>query len=120
MSTLQSRNKYHAEPTVVNGKKCASKKEGKKFQEVLWLLRAGEITDYILQPKFLLQDRFITRDGKTERAITYKADFALKFRDSQVWTIWEVKGGNATRTRDYELRRKLFLKKFPCVEYKIV
>jgi hypothetical protein len=122
MSTIrtQSRNKYHAEPTVVDGKTCASKKEAKKLQEVLWLFRAGEITDYILQPKFLLQERFTTRDGKKERAITYRADFALKFRDNPVWTIWEVKGGKATRTRDYELRRKMFLKKYPCVEYQIV
>lgn len=113
-------NKYHNIKTVVDGITFDSKKEARRYQEIKLMERAGIISGFIRQPKFVLQDKFTTREGVKEQAITYKADFAIKFKDKSIWTIWEVKGGNATRTDDYELRRKMFLKRYPCVDYLIV
>ncbi len=87
---------------------------------------AGLIRRLELQPKFLLQPAFRRggpTDGETVRAIKYTADFAFdrvpragyEGRDVERVVV-EAKG---FRTQAYELRRKLFLCRFPDVVYEI-
>ena len=44
-------NKFHAKPTVVDGIRFASKREGARYGELKLLLKAGKISDLKLQPR---------------------------------------------------------------------
>ena len=68
--------------------------------------RKGEIIDLARQVEIEIQPSFKRADGKIERPIKYIADFAyndLKRRTHYV----DVKGGEATKTHTYKLKRKL-------------
>lgn len=69
-------NKYRNRKVIVDGKEFDSKKEANRYCELKLLLKAGEITDLKLQPRFLLQDSF-KKNGKTYRKIQYVADFSF-------------------------------------------
>lgn len=74
----------------------------------------GFISDLELQPKFILQEKFSYK-GKVIRAITFKADF--KYLKKGEVIIEEVKGGNATKTEAYRIRKKLLLKRYPDINF---
>ena len=44
--------KYRAVPTIVNGIRFASKKESRRYKELLLLRATGNISHLVLQPKF--------------------------------------------------------------------
>lgn len=68
-----------------------------------------------LQPVFLLQEKF-EYEGKTIRAIKYKADFRVVYEDNRVEII-DVKG----QTTDvFLLKRKLLLSKYKDINFKCV
>ena len=116
--------KYRAKKTVVDGIKFDSKKEAKRYQELKRMESEGLITDLQLQPSFILQEAFkderegLTKAGKpmTVRKVTYIADFS--YRDpnlsDSIIIIEDVKG---MKTPVYNLKKKLFLKKFKSYEY---
>lgn len=109
------KNKYNARKTVVDGITFDSKKEAEKYQELKLLLRAGEIVDVHLQPKFELIPDFEYR-GKKIRGVNYTADFLVVLKDGTVQII-ETKG---YKTRDYVIRKKLLLMKLkdcPDIEF---
>ena len=99
-----SRSKYHAKKVTYNGIEFDSKKEAKRYAELLLLERAGAITELQRQVKYeLLPSQRI--DGKVvERPVAYVADF--QYRENGKTIIEDVKG---VKTRDYVLKRKLLL-----------
>lgn len=83
-----------------------SKKEALHFDELSMLLKAGTISDLKLQYVFTLKDAYT--DGVTGdryKAITYKADFVYTKDGKQI--IEDVKGGKATQTKVYMMKKKL-------------
>lgn len=98
---------------VVNGISFRSGLEANAYQLLKVWERAGHISDLRLQPRFLLQARFL-RHGVSIRGMHYTADF--QFTRNFRTVVVEAKG---YRTQAFELRRKLFLKKFPELEYEI-
>ncbi len=52
---MDKKRKYRNHPTQVDGIRFASKAEAKRYQELLWLERGGEITELKLQPKYTLE-----------------------------------------------------------------
>ena len=105
-------HKYNAKKVKVDGISFDSKKEANRYFELKMLERAGKIKELKLQPKFLLQDGF-ERDGKKYRAIFYIADFEYIKDGKRI--VEDVKG---VRTDVYKLKKKMFLKKYPQVEFK--
>lgn len=106
---------------TVNGITFDSKKEAKRYQELLLLERAGQIVDLETQVKFeLIPSQRV--DGKVvERACTYVADFAylvpthgqeideegrVHFWDGYEPVVEDTKG---FKTKDYIIKRKLML-----------
>lgn len=81
--------------------------------------RAGAIRNLVCQPKYLLQPKMRV-DGKAVRAITYIADFSFLRNISHVmptghsWgyepVVIDAKG---FRMPVYQIKKKLFLAKFP-------
>lgn len=105
--------KYYAKKVEKYGRLWDSKKELREYEKLLDLKESGEIEAIELQPKFELQPAF-RYQGKAQRAITYKADFKVTYKDGHIEII-EVKG---FKTRDYAMRKKMFLFRHPDVDFK--
>lgn len=107
--------KYRNVKTEANGIKFDSKKEAKRYLELLARQDAGEIDDLRLQVNFTLQEGYTKPDGERVRAIVYKADFTYKKRDENggytLYIVEDVKS-KVTKTRTYEIKKKLMREKF--------
>ncbi len=109
-------SKYHSRKVVAHGIKFDSKRERDYYLfEILPQIQSGEIIDLTLQPLYVLQPAF-TKNGKRYRAITYKADFWLKFKDGHEEII-DVKG---FETPVFRLKQKLFEYKYKNLTIKVV
>ena len=134
----KSKSKYRnipTERTTITGKviKFHSKKEAERYDHLMILLKAFEIKNLKLQPAFTLSESYTTPHGDKVGSIVYKADFSYErkrkkykmYKDPHGVTrtsaeyeeIWEyivedVKGGRATQTADYKMKKKLMVEKF--------
>lgn len=96
-------NKYRNKKTVVNGITFDSQKEAKRYGELMLLERAGEIFGLKTQVKFQLLPS--QKGGiRTERPLSYVADFTYWQKDKPSMIIEDVKG---KRTAEYVIKRKL-------------
>lgn len=110
MSQRAKKSKYHNVPTervtpAGNKIRFDSKKEAKRYDELLAMLKAGEIRDLRLQVEFTLQAAYTTHDGQRIRAIRYKADFAYYTAGGE-YIVEDVKS-RATQTPQYSMKKKL-------------
>jgi hypothetical protein len=103
------RHKYNAKKVQLDGKTFDSEKEANKYLELKLLKRAGKIKEFELQPKFELQPAFKDRNDKLIRAIIYKADFRVTYPNGRVEVI-DTKG---KATKEYLIKKKLFLYRYP-------
>lgn len=104
--------KYHNVRVMVNGIKFDSKKEARRYKELMLLKRAKVIDNLELQKPFILQESF-KKNGKTYRSITYKADFYYYDNEKKKWIVEDTKG---MRTEVYKIKKKLFEYKYPELE----
>lgn len=102
-------NKYHAKKWELDGQLFDSHKEARRWQELRYLLRAGVISRLDRQTTFeLIPAQKDPVTGKLlERAVIYKADFT--YWENGKFVVEDVKS-EATRTREYIIKRKLMLK----------
>lgn len=105
LHTRRKPNKYHACKTTVYGRTFDSKREAEWYLMLREKQRLGEIKHLECQPTYTLLEGFQDNQGKPQKPITYTADFLVEYDDGRREVI-EVKG---VRTRDYVLRKKLFL-----------
>ena len=119
MMFQKSKSKYRNKKTtrVVNGEivKMDSLKEARRLDELILLLRAKKISDLVLQPKFLLQDKFTDKNGVKHRAIHYVADF--KYAKDGVEIIEDVKASKSFTTDVFKIKKKLLLFKYPEINF---
>lgn len=108
--------KYHNHKVRRDGLTFDSKKEHKRYNELLLLEQAGEITNLRRQVKFLLiptqrEPKIIgprggVKNGKLlERECSYIADFVYGANGKMV-----VEDAKGLRTKDYIIKRKLMLR----------
>lgn len=109
LTESEKQNKYRNKPTDRNGIRFDSKKEAKRFDELVVMLRAGQISNLKLQPQFTLQESYVTPEGERVRAIRYVADFSY-WRDGEK-VVEDVKS-KATATAQYKLKKKLMRERF--------
>lgn len=107
-------NKYKNKKVILDDYVFDSIQESRRYKELKLLLRAGEIKDLELQPRFLLQEGF-KKNGKTYRKIEYVADF--KYIENSKTIVEDVKG---IQTDVFKIKHKLFEKKYPELELKII
>ena len=112
------RNKYKAIKTTVNGIEFDSRKEARRYQDLLLLQRAGVIKKLERQVKFVLiptQYETTVRYGKKgqrlkdkqkllEKECSYVADFVYEENGKKI--VEDTKG---VKTKDYIIKRKLML-----------
>lgn len=96
-------NKYRNKITTVDGFKFHSKKEAKRYSELLMMQKAGLISDLELQPKFQIIPEINWGDKKLS-AKYYIADFAYTENGKEI--VEDVKG---VKTPVYILKRQLFI-----------
>lgn len=107
-------NKYRNKKVQIDNYILDSIAESKRYKELVILQRAKKIENLQLQPKFLLQESF-KKNGKTYRKIEYIADFMYE-ENGQV-IVEDVKG---KETEVFRLKHKLFEKKYPELELRII
>ena len=88
--------------------KYQNQKEARRYDELLLMLRAGEIRDLRLQPQFTIQESYVTETGERVCAIRYTADFSYIREVSGEKIVEDVKSG-PTRTKEY-LRNRKFMR----------
>lgn len=108
--------KYHNVPTQRSTPEGGtirfdSQKEARRFDELMLMLRAGEITDLRLQQHYTLSEAFVTPAGERVPAIHYVADFVYKTRQGET-VVEDVKGGKATQTPVYRQKKVLMQNRF--------
>lgn len=103
-----ARSKYGNVKTGRDTLRFDSKKEARRFDELVIMQQAGEIKDLRLQVEFTLQAAYTTPSGERVRAIRYLADFAYYRRSGGGWeyVVEDVKS-RPTRTRAYMMKKKL-------------
>src|SRR5690242_10031144 len=93
--TFQPRqSKYRAVKTKINDITFASKKEAKRYSELMFLMRAGRILQLKLQPEFELLV-----------PMKYRADFSYYDLSGNL-VVEDVKG---FKTREYKRKKKYML-----------
>ena len=118
--------KYHNQPAMRGSIRFDSQKEARRYDELMLMLKAGEIRELKLQPQFTLQEAYTTPEGNRVRAIRYQADFSYLGRDRKAeeeaemlgfpcktWAlvVEDVKSA-VTKTRVYEIKKKLMRERF--------
>ena len=97
--------KYNNKKVTVNGQVFDSKKEARRYKELLLLEKAGVIKNLSRQVKFVLIPSQRDESGKViERECSYKADFV--YEEGEKTVVEDVKG---FRTKEYIIKRKLML-----------
>lgn len=118
---MRSSNKYrNVKVRAIDGTVFDSHKEARRWQELLLLQKAGEITELRRQVEYeLIPAQYETyerygKDGKRlkdgvrllERKVTYVADFVYTITETGENIVEDAKG---VRTKDYIIKRKLML-----------
>ena len=102
MAWKQHNNKYGNKKVEVFGIRFDSTKEGRRYQELLLLQKAGVISNLKVQPKFELIPRIVANGKVVERACNYIADFS--YTENGETVVEDVKG---FKTDVYKMKRKL-------------
>jgi len=104
-------NKYRNTPTTrLAGSRVISfdsQKEAARYDELMMMHINGDIADLRLQPQFILQGSYTTPEGERIRSITYIADFLYITKGKSPRLIVEDVKTKATRTPEYQLKKKL-------------
>ena len=115
------RSKYYSKKVTVDDITFDSKKEAKRYQELMLLERAGKISALERQVKYLLipsqrepDVEYYEDDGRVnivkgkliERECAYVADFRYLDLSNREWVVEDTKG---VKTKDYIIKRKLML-----------
>lgn len=95
-------SKYRAIPTDVDGVRFASRLEARRYQELRLMEAAGEIRDLECQPRYRLEVNGV-------KICDYVGDFRYTDAQTGAVVVEDVKGGNATKTPVYRLKRRLML-----------
>lgn len=74
----QTANKYHNRKIEINGIRFDSRKEAKRYVQLMHAMRVGAIRDLRLQVDFTLQEAYTDWHGNRIRAIRYRADFTYQ------------------------------------------
>ena len=82
-------NKYRAVKVKIDGYTFASKAEGKRYRDLCLLVRAGEITDLRVHPKYKMIPAVVV-SGKKHGIRTYTADF--EYIENGKTVVEDVKG----------------------------
>lgn len=97
------KSKYGNIKTDAFGKKFDSKKEARRYGELLLLLKAGEISELETQKRFEMS--LLSEEYKFEKFFAYVADFVYKDKDG-TFVVEDVKSEITRKNPVYRLKKK--------------
>lgn len=101
---------YINKKVVIDGIKFDSKKEAKRYRDLLLMQRAGEISDLELQPKFeLIRGVKFAGTNRAKPAIRYFADFAYTDTKTGKRIVEDVKSPVTKEKPSYKMKRHMML-----------
>lgn len=95
---IKAKSKYKAQPTIVDGIRFASKREARRYSELVQMQRAGQVVYFLRQVPFHLPG-----------GIIYRADFVV-FYPNNSHDVEDVKG---VRTKEYLMKKRLVESSYP-------
>lgn len=98
-------NKYNNKKIEIDGFTFDSKAEGRRYNELKILQRAGEIKYFNLQPSF-----------KFECGTRYLPDFIICDKNNKIW-VEDVKG---VETAVFKVKKKMFEREYPYLKLVLV
>ena len=102
--------KYGNKKVEIDGTKFDSKKEAKRYQDLLLMQRAGEISELELQPKFeLVKGVKFSGDAKAKPAVRYFADFAYTDIKTGQRIVEDVKSPATKKNPAYRMKKHMML-----------
>lgn len=109
-------SKYKNKKIEVNGILFDSKKEARRYEQLLMLEKSGEITDLQMQVKFVLipaqygtvQDGHKMKRKCLEREVTYVADFVYRDKQQKLH-VEDTKNPYLRKEPRYVIKRKMML-----------
>lgn len=104
-------SKYGARKTIIDNITFDSAAEARRYQQLVLLQKAGEITWLEAHKSFELEPKA----GKL-RAITHVVDFYY-FEPGQGVVVEDVKG---VATAVWRLKYNLFQRRYPNIEYRVI
>lgn len=110
MIKIKRSSKYHAVKTYVGGIKLDSKKEARRYSELLLMQTAGVIQNLRRQVRFELQPAYTKANGEHVKNIVYVADFVYFDTRRNSMVIEDTKG---VKTQVYKLKKKMFEYVYP-------
>ena len=102
--------KYYATKTEINGISFDSKLEADRFQQLLLLQQAGEISNLRLQQEFQISNGFKDIRGEKVRSSFYVADFTYTDMVNHLLIAEDTKG---METPEFKLKWKLVKIRYP-------
>jgi len=105
-------NKHNARKVHYAGYCFDSGAEYRRYRELLLLQAAGEISEIVVHPKYILIEPF-TYKGKRHKAETYEPDFV--YSEGGRTIAEDVKGQSLAL---YRIKSKLFMLKYPTIEFR--
>ena len=109
---VQKQSKYHAQKTEVDGKVFDSKHESRDYLKLKTMEDSGLIHNLQTQVSFELQPKYVTKDGRKIRPISYVADFVYE-RDGVTY----AQDSKGMKTDVYKIKRKMFEYKYPDIVF---
>lgn len=107
------RGKFGSLKITVNGIQFDSIMESRYYIHLLMLLEDKKIKSFERQVTIELQPKFKDFSGKTILPIRYIADFIITHNDGSK-TVIDVKG---VETPEFKLKKKMFMFKYPDVQF---
>ncbi len=95
-------------------------RERKRYQELCLLSAAGEIKGLEVHPEYELQASFKDRHGKAVRSIKVTWDFRYCMTDDNQMVVEDVKSPATRKETAYNIRRRMFIKRYPEVDFREV
>jgi len=117
---MRNYSKYGNKKVEFDWIKFDSIKEKNRFCDLKILEKAGKISSLVLQPSYVLQEKFKDNLGKAIRSIKYNADFSYKDNNTWMFVAEDVKWSKKILTEAFKIKFKLAKFKYPNIIFKIV
>lgn len=111
----RKRSKYGNRKVERDGYTFDSQAEFGRYLQLREKAGRGDIHNLQVHETFVLLDGFTDRYGKRQRAITHEVDFSYDCKGTRV--VEDVKG---VQTAVWKLKHKLFLSRYPEIDYRVV
>ena len=115
---MASYSKYHARPCNIDGLRFASQLEARRYQQLKLMERAGEISELVTQPVFVLQEKTVDPvTGKTIPRQLYIGDFLYRETATGKIVCEDTKG---VETQIFRLKINLVRPRYPDIEFRVL